>query len=84
MSSERRTKMNQRQEVTHELVRPIGVLTEKQSGWTKELNLVSWNGAEPKYDIREWSADREKMSRGITLTAEEAKILAELLKEEQL
>ena len=47
------------------------MLSESSKGWTKELNKVSWNGAEPKYDIRDWSPDREKLSRGITLTVEE-------------
>lgn len=66
---------------TCEIKRHIGVLSEKGSGWKKELNLVSWNGNEPKWDIREWSEDHERMSRGITLKDEEAKALCELLGE---
>jgi len=38
------------------------------SGWQKELNLVSWNEREPKYDIRDWSPDHANMGKGITLT----------------
>ncbi len=54
--------------VTVEIVRRIGVIRELDNGWSRELNIVSWNGAEPKYDIREWSPDHERMSRGITMT----------------
>ena len=53
----------------------IAVLSVSGSGYTKEVNLVSWNGAEPKYDIRSWSPGREKCGKGITLTKEEAKAL---------
>ncbi len=55
------------------------MLSESSKGWTKELNKVSWNGAEPKYDIRDWSPDHEKMGKGITLTDDEAEILKGLL-----
>ena len=57
----------------------IGVLSESSKGWTKELNVISWNGANPKYDIRDWAPDHEKMGKGITLTEEEAAKLRELL-----
>ncbi len=57
----------------------IGALSESSKGWTKELNKVSWNGAEPKYDIRDWSPDHEKMGKGITLTDEEVEKLKGLL-----
>ena len=57
----------------------IGVLSESGKGWTKELNVISWNGANPKYDIRDWAPDHEKMGKGITLTEEEAAKLRELL-----
>lgn len=48
-------------------------------GWTKELNLVSWNGREPKYDIREWSPEHDKMGKGVTLSKEELEALKDLL-----
>lgn len=62
-------------EIQFEIVRQIGVLSETPKGWRMELNLISWNGREPKYDIRSWSPDHEKMSKGITLSEEEAKAL---------
>lgn len=62
--------------VTYNIVRHIAVLSENtKTGWKKELNIVSWNGNEPKYDIREWSADHIKMGKGVTLTEDEYKIL---------
>lgn len=59
----------------------IGVLSEKGSGWKKELNVVSWNGGEYKFDIREWSEDHSRMGKGVTLTDEEAEKLCLLLEE---
>ena len=55
----------------YEIKEEIGTLSESGKGWTKELNLISHNGAEPKYDIRDWAPDHTKMTRGITLTKEE-------------
>lgn len=66
-------------DIQFEIKKHIGVLSENPKGWTKELNLVSWNGREPKYDIREWSPDHEKMGKGITLTDDEAEKLKRLL-----
>ena len=63
----------------YEIVKHIGVLSESGKGWTKELNVISWNGANPKYDIRYSAPDHEKMGKGITLTEEEAAKLRELL-----
>ncbi len=63
----------------YEIVEEIGVLSENAKGWRKELNKISWNGAEPKYDIRDWAPEREKMGKGVTLTEEEATKLKELL-----
>jgi len=66
-------------EIKFEVTKHIGILSEGSKGWRKELNLVSWNDREPKYDIRDWSPDREKMGKGITLSAEEARELRQLL-----
>lgn len=64
---------------SYEIFSEIGVLSEGKKGWRKELNLISWNGAPAKYDIREWAPGHEKMSKGITLTVEEAEKLKLLL-----
>ena len=55
----------------YEIVEHIGVISEGSKGWQKELNRVSWNNNEPKYDIRDWAPDHEKMGKGITLNADE-------------
>jgi hypothetical protein len=59
------------QELKFEIVEEIAVLSETEKGWKKELNRVSWNDREPKYDIRDWSPDHSKMGKGITLSEEE-------------
>ena len=66
-------------EIKYEIVKQIGVLSKAGSGWTKELNLISWNDREAKYDLRDWSPDREKMGKGLTLSREELLALKELL-----
>ncbi|MBI3151765.1 MAG: hypothetical protein HYZ21_06505 [Chloroflexi bacterium] len=66
-------------EIKYEIIKQIGVLSKTASGWAKELNLISWNDREPKYDLRDWSPDREKMGKGVTLSKEELTALRELL-----
>jgi len=64
----------------YEIIEEIDVLSENAKGWRKELNRISWNGGAPKYDIREWAPEHEKMGKGVTLTEEELAALKELLK----
>jgi hypothetical protein len=66
-------------DLTFDILKTYGVLSEEKSGWRKELNLVSWNGRNPKFDLRDWAPDHEKMSKGITLTQEEAQKLRDFL-----
>lgn len=66
-------------EFKYEIVDEIGILSESKSGWKREVNLVSWNGAVPKYDIRDWSPDHEKMGKGISLSSDEINKLKTLL-----
>lgn len=66
--------------IEYEIVEHIGVLSENSKGWRREVNLISWNGRAPKYDIRDWSPGNEKMGKGLTLTEEEFKKIAELAK----
>lgn len=67
-------------EFSFEIVEKLLVLSENDKGWTKELNRVSFNGAEPKFDIRSWSPDHTKMGKGITLTNEEFQVLVQEFK----
>jgi len=66
-------------DIKYEIIKNIGVLSKTEKGWMKELNLISWNDREPKYDIREWSPDHTKMGKGVTLSREELLALEELL-----
>lgn len=59
----------------YEIIKSLGVLSENANGWIKEVNIVSWNGKPAKVDIRDWSPDHHKMSKGITITDAEAERL---------
>jgi len=65
--------------IKFEIVENIGVIGVSKKGWSKEVNLVSWNGRAPKIDIREWDENHEKMGKGITLSEEEYEKLKEIL-----
>ena len=67
-------------DIKYEIKEELGTISENSKGWSKELNLISWNDGAPKYDIRDWAPDHEKMGKGVTLTKEEAVVLFELLK----
>lgn len=69
-------------DIKFEIKKNIGVISQSPKGWTKELNLVSWNGAAPKYDIRDWDPEHEKMGKGVTLTEDELRKLKELMEGE--
>lgn len=71
-------------ELKFEITERIGVLSENAKGWTKELNKVSWNEREPKYDLREWNPDHSRMGKGITLTDEEVETLKAILNSEEI
>ncbi|NOW85894.1 hypothetical protein B0H39_003775 [Clostridium beijerinckii] len=66
-------------EIKFEIEKEIGTISESPKGWSKELNLISWNGKEAKYDLRDWAPEHEKMGKGVTLSIEELRKLKELL-----
>ncbi|AYO30225.1 hypothetical protein D2962_05975 [Biomaibacter acetigenes] len=66
-------------EIKFEIIQNLGILSTSPKGWRKEINLISWDGREPKYDIRDWDPEHKRMSKGITLTTEELKKLKEVL-----
>ena len=68
-------------DISFEIIDCLGTLSTSSSGWIKELNLISWNGETPKYDIRQWSPDHTKMGKGITLSVEEAEELKVILEQ---
>ena len=68
-------------EISFRLMDKVGLIAVTPSGWNKELNLVSWNGAAAKYDIRDWSPEHDRMSKGMTFREEELRGLHKLLLE---
>ena len=62
-------------EIKYEVVQRIAVLSQRPRGWERQLNLISWNDGEPKYDIRDWSPDGSRMANCSSLTEEELKTL---------
>lgn len=66
---------------TVQIEKHIGVIAQYKSGWTKEINIISWNGEPPKYDIRDWSPDHKYRSKGVTLTADEMVALLRIMSE---
>ena len=67
--------------IKYDIVKEVGVVSENSSGWTKEINLISWNDRAPKYDIRDWAPGHEKMGKGVTLSLDELKELKRILNE---
>lgn len=77
-------KSKKTEEPNYEVIQEFGSLSQVEDGWNKALKLISWNGNEPKFDIRPWKYTEEKglqMMKGITLTAEEIEELYKLLKQ---
>ncbi|MGT2666530.1 YdbC family protein [Streptococcus rifensis] len=75
-SSRHPTKDNH-EPIRFKLVKHIATLSTAKTGWKKELNVISWNDAEPKYDIRSWKDDRSRVGKGVTLFEDEMKVLKE-------
>ena len=71
-------------DIKYKIEEELGKISESSKGWTKELNLISWNGKEAKYDLRDWAPEHAKMGKGITLTGEELKELRNLLNKMEL
>ncbi len=66
-------------DIKFEIEKNLGILSESRKGWKKELNLITWGEAKAKYDLREWSPDHDRMSKGVTLSKEELTKLKALL-----
>ena len=73
--TEERSRRGRSRDFEYEVVNSIGVLARYNSGWTKEINMVAWNGKDPKFDIRDWNPEHSQMSRGVTLYEDELKQL---------
>ena len=67
-------------DLNFEILQHVCILSERSSGWKREVNIVSWNGASPKFDIRDWGPGRKSLSRGITLNQNEFNSLVKHIK----
>lgn len=67
------------EDFSFQITEKIGELSTSKSGWTLELNKVSWGGRPAKFDLRSWSPDHQKMGKGVTLTDEEVQKLGALI-----
>jgi len=67
-------------DVTFEIIEEIGIISTLETGWTKEINLVRWNGGVAKYDIRDWDPQHTRMSKGITLKEDEMRRILDLMR----
>lgn len=70
--------------IKYEIQQSFGVISEGVKGWKKELNLISWNNRDPKYDLRDWDELHEKMGKGLTLSKDELIKLRDLLNSMEL
>ena len=71
--------MAYQRELKYEIINSIGIVSELNGGWKKELNRISWNGGDPKYDLRDWSGDHSKMGKGVTLTEGDLRSLKKII-----
>lgn len=71
-----------KKDLEYEILNQVGIVSTSDSGWTVELNRISWNGKAPKYDLRAWAPDHSKMGKGVTLSEDEIRALAPLLNKE--
>ena len=74
--------MAAKKDLMYEIINCVGIVGEQSGGWKKELNRISWNGGEPKYDMRDWAPDHKKMGKGVTLTETELRTLKTIIDEE--
>ena len=65
--------------IKYDIIETLGSISENAKGWSKELNRISWNDRAPKYDLRDWAPEHEKMGKGLTLSEEELIALRDLL-----
>lgn len=68
-------------ELKYEVIKKFGVL-DSDSKMPKELRLIKWGDNAPVYDLRGWAMNEdgtEKMTKGVTLCAEELYSLFEIL-----
>jgi len=69
-------------EINYEVIEECGALTPRGKAGTVKLRYLSWNGRDPKYDLRVWTTDddgNEKCGKGIGLSGEELEELYDVI-----
>ena len=75
--------MAEKKEFEYKIEKHIGIISENpNTGWKKEINLISYNGKKAKYDIRDWTLDNSRMGKGVTLDEDDINMLMVLLNKE--
>lgn len=69
-------------DISMKLIRTVGTLSENEKGWKKQLKVISWNDAEPKYDLRAWNPEEDRSGKGLTMTHDELKALGDIINTE--
>lgn len=64
--------------ITYDVVKNIGIIADN-GAWETQVNMISWNHGAPKFDIRKWNVETDRMSKGISLTESEARELVRVL-----
>jgi len=80
IQSNRQPTKDNNEPIRFKIIDTIAVLSKNDRGWQKELNIISWNDAEPKYDIRSWKDDHSRVGKGVTLFEDEMVVLADAIK----
>ena len=69
-----------KKEFKYEIKKHFGTVSTSEDGkYATEVNLISYNDAPAKVDVRTWNKETGKMFKGITLTTDEAKTLGQIL-----
>ena len=84
IQSNRQPTKDNNEPIRFKIIETIAVLSKNDRGWQKELNIISWNDAEPKYDIRSWKDDHSRVGKGVTLFEDEMVVLADAIKHLQI
>ena len=60
---------------TYEIKKTLASVKSDSDGWNLELNLISWSGRKPSYDLRKWNDNHEKMGKGVAMSEDEVVLL---------
>lgn len=74
--------MKRTENFSWETIKAFGQFSEERRNYTREVNLIAWNGANPVYDIRGWRVGKDGQRhplKGLSLSREELIALRDIL-----